>query len=1006
MNKNKITSIILATTMLLETVPVVNAYDDVDLNDTSISIENIENEEENYLDKDSTNPIDATDATQNNDIDNSNNTNSDSLEEPDFDINDFIDNSNINNNELGGVVDSDYMREEVKEDVVQDEESQDIFLDKEEIDISITNDNDLTTENYGQAKSNVLEITLADGEYVPDLTNNPDGYETIVVKTTGNKKLVSTDYNRLRTSKIPNIDLSQAISDSIPASAFKDATHLKTFKFPKEFNTIQGASIGDRAFLGCSNLTGNLIIPDSITHIGYAAFYKCSGLNGNLIIPNSVTSIGEFAFESCSGFTGNLVIPDSVTSIGKCAFRDCSGFNGNLIIPNSVTYIGDYAFKGCSGFTGNLIIPDSVTSIGDYAFAYCSGFTGNLIIPDSITSIGDYAFAYCSGFTGNLIIPNSVTSIGNSAFERCSGFTGNLIIPDSVTSIGSFAFDNCSGFTGNLIIPDSVTSIEKFAFYNCRGLNGNLIIPNSVTYIDDYAFAYCSGFTGNLIIPDSITSIGNYTFALCSGFTGNLIIPDSVTSIGNYAFHSCSGFTGNLIIPDSVETIGTNPFYSCSNIQNFIFRINESFEDINYRKDVFDSLNKNKTIIEMSYDFDTSGTWLDTLDAKNIGKPILKSEIQTDNGESLSTSLYIPTPYQEDNVIVLKDGENYKLRTKTSDGKYVFNEEGSYNITLTTDLGTVSNIDFELAAVLINKPTINYENNLVSIVDNGNNAGDYADRIEYRINGGQWLTYTGEFRIPDEFVNGVDGIKVEARVIVKDKVSKATEYSISIPKAQINVENVEITQGDNFDEYGIVSATDIDGTDISDRVTVVSSDVKTDTPGEYTVIYKVEASNGYFTEKEIKVTVLKKKIPPIIEVEDIIVEKDNKFDPLDFITVTDADGNLIDKTNVEIIENTVNISVPGIYTITFRIIDDNGLTSIETTTVTVKESMVSNGSGGNENNDSNKNDTNTENNNNINDKNNGISKIPNAGGFASLIHLLGLTAIAGSYSILRKRKND
>ena len=71
MNKNKITSIVLATTILLETVPVVNAYDNVTLNDNIISIGNTENEEENDLDKDSTNPIDTTDATQNNDIDNS-----------------------------------------------------------------------------------------------------------------------------------------------------------------------------------------------------------------------------------------------------------------------------------------------------------------------------------------------------------------------------------------------------------------------------------------------------------------------------------------------------------------------------------------------------------------------------------------------------------------------------------------------------------------------------------------------------------------------------------------------------------------------------------------------------------------------------------------------------------------------------------------------------------------------------------------------------------------------
>ena len=836
MNKNKITSIILATTMLLETVPVVNAYDDVDLNDTSISIENIENEEENYLDKDSTNPIDATDATQNNDIDNSNNTNSDSLEEPDFDINDFIDNSNINNNELGGVVDSDYMREEVEDGVVQDEAYDDMFVDKEEIDISIANDN--TIENSGQAKSNVLEITLADGEYVPDLTNNPNGYKTIVVKTTGNKKLVSTDYDRLRTSKIPNIDLSQAISDSIPASAFKNATHLKTFKFPKEFNTIQGASIGDSAFWGCSNLTGNLIIPDSITHIGYAAFYNCRGLNGNLIIPNSVTSIGDFAFYNCRGLNGNLIIPDSITSIGNFAFYSCMGLNGNLIIPDSITSIGDSAFEGCLGFTGNLIIPDSITSIGNYVF------------------------------------------------------------------------------------------------YDCRGLNGNLIIP------------------------------------------------DSITSIGDSAFENCN------------------------NINKIIFAINESFISSNYRKNIFDSLDSSKTVIEIPFNFDTSNTWLDSLSPNNNGKPVIQAGRTSPSGDrNFSVSLYIPTPYSEENITVLKDGEAYDLPTKTSDAKYLFDEEGSYNITLTTDLGSVSNIDFEVAAS-INKPTIEYKNNLVCIVDNGNNLGLTTDRIEYRINGGEWRVYSGSFRVPDELVNGIDNIKVEARVVVGAEVSKVTEYSLTIPKAQITVSDVEITEGDKFNEYDIISAIDIDGTDISDRVTVVSSDIKLDTPGEYKVVYRVEASNGYFTEKEIKVTVLKKKLPPIIKVEDIIVEKDSEFNPLDFVTVTDADGNLIDKANVEIIENTVNVSVPGIYTITYRIIDDNGLTSTETITVTVKESIVSNGSEGNENNDSNKNNVNTENNNNINDKNNNISKIPNAGGFTSLIYLSSLITIAGSYSLLRKRKND
>ena len=344
-----------------------------------------------------------------------------------------------------------------------------------------------------------------------------------------------------------------------------------------------------------------------ITKIPTKAFYNCKNLTGNLVLPNSVTTIGESAFENCSGFTGNLTIPNSVTTIENYAFYNCSGFTGNLTITNSVTTIENYAFYNCKGFTGDLIIPNSVTTIGNKAFYNCYGFTGNLTIPNSVTTIGNSAFYNCKGFTGDLTILNSVTTIGESAFCNCSGFTGNLTIPNSVTTIGKSTFKSCKGFTGDLIIPNSVRTIGESAFDNCCGFTGNLTIPNSVTTIGELAFCNCSGFTGNLTIPNSVITIGRLAFYNCYRFTGDLTIPNSVTTIGNLAFYNCSGFTGNLTLPKSLEVVSYDSFYKCNNIQTFKF---QSLPEV-----IQGSLNNYKPIVSLSDDSYISPKATGTVDA-------------------------------------------------------------------------------------------------------------------------------------------------------------------------------------------------------------------------------------------------------------------------------------------------------------------------------------------------------------------------------------------------------
>ncbi len=84
---------------------------------------------------------------------------------------------------------------------------------------------------------------------------------------------------------------------SIADEAFKDCTELTSINMA---GMNPALSIGNRTFLGCSNLK-TVILPMNGTYsIGSLVFGKCSGLT-SLTIPGSVTSIGDYAFAYCQG---------------------------------------------------------------------------------------------------------------------------------------------------------------------------------------------------------------------------------------------------------------------------------------------------------------------------------------------------------------------------------------------------------------------------------------------------------------------------------------------------------------------------------------------------------------------------------------------------------------------------------------------------------------------------------------------------------------------------------
>jgi len=158
-------------------------------------------------------------------------------------------------------------------------------------------------------------------------------------------------------------------------------------------------SIGDMAFWG--NSLTSVTIPGSVTSIGMKLFHECPGLTTITVVPTNLNYASQNGIlynkamttliEAPEGITGDVILPNSVTHIGMGAFMLCFGLT-SVTIPDGVTHIGAGAFAACIGLT-NVTIPASVTNIGGGAFMSCFGLTSVTVFaetPSLLESLPEY----------------------------------------------------------------------------------------------------------------------------------------------------------------------------------------------------------------------------------------------------------------------------------------------------------------------------------------------------------------------------------------------------------------------------------------------------------------------------------------------------------------------------------------------------------------------------------------------------------------------------------------
>ncbi len=242
-------------------------------------------------------------------------------------------------------------------------------------------------------------------------------------------------------SSLNSVSLGENLK-TIGADAFSGCTSLSSLSIPEKVTTIESY-----AFYECSNLS-TITIPSSVASIGHYAFSGCNKLNSvhisdigawckisfdygeqnnplsfahhlylgeeeikDLVIPNTVTSLGYNSFNGCSGLI-SATIPETVTSIGDYAFANCGNLK-TIYIANNVNTIGENAFENCSKVE-TINLPKELQIVKKAMFKSCYSLK-SVVIPAKVEFIYQEAFAYCDGLESiKLFSPTPPISYNNT----------------------------------------------------------------------------------------------------------------------------------------------------------------------------------------------------------------------------------------------------------------------------------------------------------------------------------------------------------------------------------------------------------------------------------------------------------------------------------------------------------------------------------------------------------------------------------------------------------------
>ncbi len=393
--------------------------------------------------------------------------------------------------------------------------------------------------------------------------------------------------------------------------------------------------IGEGAFMNNSGLT-SVYFPTTLTQINDRAFYGCSALSGRIVLPTLLYSVGKEAFaytsaqdvrafgdvvlgDGCFAHSGIKSISGKIASVGAKTFLGCTELQ-SVVIPIKMTEIPEKLFYGCEELT-SVSLPVSVTTIGESAFGGCKKLA-SVNVSENVKIISAYAFSDCTELNEVTFVGNKLSTICEGAFAYCPKLS-QLDLPDSVVTIGDYAFRG-SGLTqfktpaslktiGTAVFkqeeyvvsklyrsaysvsPSSIDSVPKIMLpsvdtvtisretelieFAAIGVFDDAKINRFVVEAGNKYYSAVNGILYNaertklilyvrnesvssITIPEGVEEIADGTF-YGNSYLYSVTLPSTLKSIGNYAFYGCNHLQ-TLTVPASVVTIGDYAFAGSS----------------------------------------------------------------------------------------------------------------------------------------------------------------------------------------------------------------------------------------------------------------------------------------------------------------------------------------------------------------------------------------------------------------------------------------------------------